>query len=85
MDVRVFGDGSNGKLTLRVMDAMGEKFVKDVGALSWTGWQPVTLAIDRTWAHSAGNNDGIIDLPVSQVAARTTARARGVCWWTILR
>ena len=71
MEVRVFGDKSNSKLTLRVMDATGEKFIKEFGPIAWTGWQTVTLAVDRNWSHGGGgNNDGTMDLPVSQVAVQ---------------
>ena len=80
MDVRIFGDKSNSRLTLRVMDATGEKFTKDAGVLSWTGWQTITLNIDKTWSHAgSGNNDGTLDLPVSLVAVqlnRATNSAR---------
>ena len=62
------------------MDVTGEKFTKDYGAINWTGWQTVTLNVDKTWSKGgAGNNDGVMDLPVSQVAlqiSRTPNAAR---------
>jgi hypothetical protein len=77
-DLRVFGDGSNNRLSLRVMDATGEKFVKQVGTINWIGWQTIKVAVDSSWSHSAGNDNGKMDLPVSQVAVqinRVNARA----------
>ncbi len=69
-ELRVFGDGSNNPLTLRVMDATGEKFVKTVRPIAWSGWQTLTVPIDKSWSHSAGNDDGVMDLPISQVAVQ---------------
>jgi hypothetical protein len=74
--VDVYGDGSNNKLTLRIYDATGEKFGKDFGNINWTGWQKVELVVDNTWWHGSGSgdDDGIMDTPVSQVVLQVSLR-----------
>jgi hypothetical protein len=74
ISANVYGDGSSNRLTLRIMDATGEKFGKDFGNINWTGWQNVELTVDNTWWHSAGDNDGIIDTPISQVVLQVGQR-----------
>jgi DNA-binding beta-propeller fold protein YncE len=63
-DVRVYGDGSNNPLTLKIEDATGEGFGKWATNITWTGWRTVELPVDNTWWHGGGNNDGVIDPPV---------------------
>lgn len=67
-DIRLFGDGSNHPLTLKIEDATGEGFGKWVKNINWVGWQTVGLPVDNTWWHDDwGNNDGIIDPPLRHV------------------
>jgi hypothetical protein len=81
ISARVYGDGSNNRLVFRIIDATGEKFTKEFGALTWTGWQLATLSVDKTWSKSgAGNNDGVIDLPVSQIALQISRAPHGARW-----
>jgi hypothetical protein len=78
ISARVFGDRSNNRLAFRIMDATGEKFTKEFGALDWTGWQTITLNVDTTWNKAgAGNNDGVMDAPVSQVALQISRASSG--------
>jgi sugar lactone lactonase YvrE len=64
---RVYGDGSNNRLTFELRDTTGEGFNKVVGDITWTGWQTAELTMDNTWGHWGGDDDGIIDPPVSEV------------------
>ena len=77
ISVRIYGDGSNNGLTLRIMDASGEKFGKGYGTINWTGWRTVEMAVDRSWWHQAGNDNGIIDTPISQVVLQVDQRKGG--------
>ncbi len=77
MGVRIYGDDSDNRLAFRIIDATGEKFIKDAGVIHWTGWQAITIVVDRTWSHSAGNNDGRMDLPVRQVAVQISRTNNG--------
>ncbi|MBI4333609.1 MAG: alginate lyase family protein [Chloroflexi bacterium] len=77
VEARVLGDGSNNRLSLRIIDATGEKFMKNVGAIDWTGWRTVALTVDRTWSNFDGNDNGVMDLPVSQVAFQINRTAGG--------
>ncbi len=85
IEARVFGDASNNRLLFRVMDATGEKFTKDFGALNWSGWQTMALNVDGSWNRGgAGNNDGVMDLPVSQVALQISRTTNGKRAGTLL-
>ncbi|MBI5302081.1 MAG: heparinase II/III family protein [Chloroflexi bacterium] len=85
IEARVFGDASNNRLTLRIMDATGEKFTKEVGAINWSGWQTIALIVDKSWGTAgAGNNDRVMDLPITQIALQINRTANGKRAGTIL-
>jgi len=65
--MRIYGDGSNNALVLEVRDATSEGFNKVFGNITWTGWQTVELPVDSTWGHWDGDNDGVIDPPITLV------------------
>jgi hypothetical protein len=64
---QVYGDGSNNRLKFGLKDTTGEGFNKVVGDITWTGWQTVELSVDSTWGHWGGDDNGIIDPPVSEM------------------
>lgn len=84
MEARVFGDASNNRLTFRIMDATGEKFVKEVGTLNWSGWQTIALNVDKWNLGGAGNNDGVMDLPATQIALQISRTPNGKRTGTVL-
>jgi hypothetical protein len=77
ISVRVYGDNSYNDLTLRIMDATSEKFIKNWGRINWTGWRTIELPVDSTWSHQMGNDNGIIDTPISQVVIQVAQRGSG--------
>lgn len=65
--VWVYGDGSGNSTRLRIVDATGESHVSAPTTLDFTGWQEVSLDVDDSWSHWSGNDDGVIDLPLSNL------------------
>lgn len=64
LDVR--GNGTWNGLYLRLRDATGEVFMYSVSALNHQGWQAKTIDLTQPPAsRSQGNNDGVLDAPVS--------------------
>jgi hypothetical protein len=78
ISARVYGDGSKNRLGFRIVDGTGERFSKEIGPITWTGWQTVTATVDRTWSHWEGNEDGAIDAPIMQVAVQVTRATGGM-------
>lgn len=62
------GDNSGHNLTLRIYDANNERFTQSIGVINWLGWQKFTLSNPSTWSHFSGDNNGILDLPIKQIA-----------------
>jgi hypothetical protein len=65
MRVRVFGDGSGHRLTLRLIDANGETFVIGAGNVNWQGWREVEVTDPGSWSRFGG--DGVFDAPVRNI------------------
>ena len=66
LSLSVKGDGTYNTLWLRLEDATGEILLYRVGTLNNTSW--TTMTVDLTDApayHTLGNNDGILDYPIS--------------------
>ncbi len=70
----VSGDASWNVLYVELRDATGEVLrywagTPDLGSLGFTGWRtvrfPIGTASSELVAHRAGDNDGVLDLPVS--------------------
>jgi len=61
------GDGNQNLLCLRVHDATGESFQLRLGKIGWHGWQRISANLERLGkeSHWGGNNDGVVDLPIT--------------------
>ena len=68
LQVALQGDGSGNSLTLRVNDTTDERFSCPMGIINWTGWKVLTTPEIGSCSHFLGNNDGIFDTPVKQIA-----------------
>ncbi|MBW1806809.1 MAG: heparinase II/III family protein, partial [Deltaproteobacteria bacterium] len=75
--MQIFGDASNHELTLRIMDATDERFTTTLGPIDWSGWQTVRVADIADWSHYLGNDDGLVDTPVSKVVIQLNSAAAG--------
>lgn len=73
--LQVWGDGSNQKLSVRLNDATGERFVKTIGSVDWNGWKAIDLADLSTWSHYLGNADGVFDPPVKTATLEVGAQS----------
>lgn len=79
----VFGSHSLNTVRLSIVDATGESHVSSDAPLDFDGCTQVAHDVDATWSHWCGNDDGIIDLPLSnpssscatKPAARPSARS----------
>ncbi len=65
--VWIFGDGSGNSVRLRIVDDTGESHVSPATTLDFTGWRRLSFDVDDTWSHWSGNDDGVIDLPLSRL------------------
>jgi hypothetical protein len=74
---QVFGDASNHRLTLRLIDSTGETFVVNTGSVNWSGWREVTVRDPESWSHFGGNNDGRFDGPVRGITIAIDQTAGG--------
>ena len=64
--VAVNGDASGSRVRCRVKDAKDEVFQPEGIAVSWKGWKQIRLPVDgRESRHWGGNNDGILDYPIT--------------------
>ncbi len=63
----VFGDGSGNSIVLRILDGSGESHVSPSRVLDFTGWHEISFDVDDSWAHWSGNDDGVIDLPLTRL------------------
>ncbi len=68
LQLAVYGEGSGMQLRLRLIDTNGEKYVTTTGVISWTGWRVITATNVVSWSHWQGDNNGVFDGPVSDVA-----------------
>jgi len=64
----VSGDSSQNLVRLRIVDISGESFVSSSSTLDFNGWREIGRDIDDTWSHWGGNENGIIDLPISHLS-----------------
>ena len=65
--VWVRGDGSANPVYLKIADTTGETFQGAIGSLG-SGWERLVLFTDganTNWTHSGGDNDGVVDYPVT--------------------
>ncbi len=74
---QVFGDASNHRLTLRLIDSTGENFVVNTGNVNWSGWRQVEVRDPEKWSHFGGNNDGVFDAPVRNIVIAIDQTAGG--------
>ncbi|HEY3447788.1 MAG TPA: alginate lyase family protein [Myxococcales bacterium] len=71
LKLQVWGDNSGDKLSVRLMDATDERFVKVVGNVDWNGWKTIELGdVEATWSHYQGNADGVFDPPAKSVVVQ---------------
>ncbi len=63
----VYGDGSGNSFALRILDDTGESHVCPATSIDFTGWRQISFDVDDSWSHWSGNDDGVIDLPLSRV------------------
>ncbi len=71
------GDGSGLSMTIRLYDETDERFAISIGTVDWTGWREITLQDPETWSHYLGDDDGVFDPPLSQVAVELTRSGSG--------
>jgi hypothetical protein len=59
--VWIEADGAGDSLRSRIRDRTGQTFQVDLGRLDWTGWKPVTIALDGRGdgTHWGGADDGV--------------------------
>ena len=77
VSMQIFGDGNGHELTLRIMDATDERFTKSIGPVDWTGWQSLRVDNIADWSHYLGNDDGLIDTPISKVVIQLNSATTG--------
>jgi hypothetical protein len=64
--VAVNGDASGSRIRCRVKDAKDEVFQPEGIAVSWKGWKQIRLPVDgRESRHWGGNNDRVLDYPIT--------------------
>jgi hypothetical protein len=73
---RVRGDGSGYRLTLTLFDRTDERFGFSLGRLDFDGWRELSGQVTKPLYHMMGNNDGVIDYPVT--IGRITVSEAGV-------
>ena len=67
ISVWVYGDASANPVYVKIADRTGETFQAAVGSLQ-KSWQRMVLygdGADINWTHSGGNNNGVIDYPIT--------------------
>jgi len=67
ISVWVYGDSSGNSFALRILDDTGESHVCSDTPIDFTGWRQISFDVDGTWAHWGGNDDGVIDPPLSRL------------------
>ena len=86
LSVWVYGDRSANPVYLKFKDASGEYFQGAVGASATRSWQRLTLYTDgynANWKHWSGNNNGVIDYPITLTSIYVFKGAMGVSSGTI--
>jgi hypothetical protein len=68
LETSVLGDGSGHGIKLCIIDSADERFVYDLGVVDWSGWRRIRVEGISEWDHVLGNEDGLVDVPVSWVA-----------------
>lgn len=64
--VLVNGDSSGSRIRCRLKDSKDEVFQAEGVSVSWKGWKQVRLPLDgRESTHWGGDDDGVIDYPVT--------------------
>lgn len=56
------------------IDAMGETFHKWYGEVTWTGWGELSLEDVSSWWTWGGNDDDIIDLPITEFRVQVSEK-----------
>ncbi len=69
----LYGDSSGHELSVRVMAATGERLVRSLGTIRWSGWRRLRADGITSWSHYLGNDDGILDTPVGSVVVQLRA------------
>jgi MYXO-CTERM domain-containing protein len=77
VELDVFGDGSRHLLELRLMDASGERWVRRVGPIDWTGWRHLAIPDRASWSHYLGDANGVFDLPTQSLVIGVISQAGG--------
>ncbi|MGC4121848.1 MAG: alginate lyase family protein [Myxococcales bacterium] len=76
--LQVWGDGSGDRLSVRLMDATDERFVKVVGPVDWNGWKTVELTdVEGSWSHYLGDADGVFDTPAKSLVLQIDGTSAG--------
>ena len=74
----IHGDSSGHRIGIRLYDAGGEKYVKPLGTVDWTGWKRFDIPTDlANWNHYQGDENNVFNLPVSQFNLELTAVTTG--------
>jgi predicted outer membrane repeat protein len=73
MRMQVYSPHTEWSLVGRLVDASGETFYGEYGAVDWTGWHDVAIDGVQEWSNWGGNDDGLFDLPISQITLQIVA------------
>ena len=68
VSVWVYGDDSADPIYMRFVDASGESFQALAGNVTTKSWKRLTMWTDggsANWTHWGGNNNGVIDYPIT--------------------
>jgi hypothetical protein len=78
LSVMIHGDSSGHRIGVRLYDAGGEKYVKGLGVVDWTGWKRFDIPTDlANWSHYQGDENNVFDVPVRQFNLELTAVTTG--------
>ncbi len=86
LSVWVYGDRSANPVYIKFKDRTGEYFQAAVGSSATRTWQRLTLYTDgynANWKHWGGNNNGVIDYPITVTSIYVFKGTMGVTNGTI--
>ncbi|HEY3440178.1 MAG TPA: heparinase II/III family protein [Paludibaculum sp.] len=79
LSLMIHGDASGHRIGVRLYDAGGEKYVKPLGTIDWTGWKRFDIPTDlANWTHYQGDENNVFNVPVSQFNLELTAVTTGL-------
>ena len=79
----LLGDGSLNTARFRIIDATGESFASATQPLDYNEWRELSYAVDKSWGHWSGDDDGEIDLPISTLVLEVSYAEGGAATGTL--